>query len=242
METVKCPECKFTLNADLFKDGLVIKGVCPRCQTRLIYDPNKRSEFATREQVKPILSHKMKLPMGIAIGLVLGCAVLFLFRPLFSVGVAKENQDPWASFEEPTPIPRPTVRPTVRPTSIPQLRLIDFYEINDSFDTTFGEKTRLTDYQQEKLWESEYKDHPVRWTGTVNDVSEFLGTITVFVKIDNALIALDPDMNHSDGRRLIDLYRGDMFSFSGTLDKVRGGTLSARVTIKDARLIEPPRR
>jgi uncharacterized protein YbaR (Trm112 family) len=147
METVKCPECKFTLNADLFKDGLVIKGVCPRCQTRLIYDPNKRSEFATREQVKPILSPKMKLPMGIAIGLVLGCAVLFLFRPLFSVGVAKENQDPWASFEEPTPTPRPTARPTPRPPAIKSRT----EKIEDHFSSWDGSHIHLTAFVKSQL-------------------------------------------------------------------------------------------
>lgn len=116
-------------------------------------------------------------------------------------------------------------------SSVP-LSNLSWSEIDEIYDI----KSNYTELQKREFWKK-YKGKRVEWTGTVSNVDEFLGTLSLQIKIDQDTFTSDVliRLNKSERDKAINLSENDIVKFRGTLDD--WGTIMP-ITLKDGEIVE----
>lgn len=109
---------------------------------------------------------------------------------------------------------------------------LSWSEIDEIYDI----KSNYTELQKKELWKK-YKGKRVEWAGTVSNVDEFLGTLSLQIKIDQDTFTSDLliKLNKSERGKAINLSENDFVKFRGTLDD--WGTIMP-ITLKDGEIVK----
>jgi hypothetical protein len=131
------------------------------------------------------------------------------------------------------PITQPTATsPSVSapPPEVP-LSSISWSEINDIYNL----KSKYTDLQKDEYWK-QYNGKKIKWSGTVREVSQSLGSLSLQVKMNADSFTSDLLITLKDSQRTtaLGLKQGDSVTFTGILD--RWGSFLP-ITIKDGEIL-----
>lgn len=122
-----------------------------------------------------------------------------------------------------TPVPEPTATPI--PSATPHIAPL--------YPTIAAEYNEMTDIQQERYLETFAGAEAIEWTGKVEEVSEFLGTISVYVDAGRETAGFDVALYDIDEDIAITLNVGDTITFSGRIRDITT-VFGLLVTIDDA--------